>query len=146
SVTRYGRAAAALTLALALGACHGGGSGGEGAEVGAQIAHPAGVVLQVESVQAVGDRTLDRARVLNGRNRDVSLNSGRENTYLLTDSGEKLLLAAPAGNVALAVPAGQSIDAALVFAGPLPRGERATLVVNGHGRADNVHTSSPRFA
>jgi outer membrane protein OmpA-like peptidoglycan-associated protein len=132
--------------ALALAACGGeGGRGGDGVAQDIQIAHPGGVVLQVQSVAVGGEATLVRARVMNGRERDIQLNAGRENTYLLTDAGEKLLLVAPPANGPLAVPAGRTIDAALLFSGALPRGERATLVINQHGRADSVHTSTPRF-
>lgn len=136
----------AAVSALALAACGGGrGSANEGAPQDIQIAHPAGVVLQVRSVAVGGEATLVRASVMNGRNRDIQLNPGRENTYLLTDAGEKLFLVTPPANGALAVPAGRTIDAALVFAGALPRGERATLVINQHGRSDSVHTNTPRF-
>jgi outer membrane protein OmpA-like peptidoglycan-associated protein len=131
--------------ALALAACGNGGGASDGAPQDIQIAHPGGVVLQIQSVAAGGEATLVRARVMNGRTRDIQLNGGRENTYLLTDAGEKLFLAAPPANSALEVPAGRAIDAALLFSGALPRGERATLVVNQHSGADNVYTSAPRF-
>lgn len=141
---RRGAILATAAAALALASCDGG-SGGAGAPVNLQIAHPAGVVLQIDSVRVGSEATVVGTRVINGRDRDIELNAGRDNTYLLTDAGEKLPLAAPATNPRLGVPAGRSIDAALVFAGALPRGERATLVINGHGRTDNVYSSSPRF-
>lgn len=131
--------------ALVLAACGSGGGASDGAPQDIQIAHPGGVVLQIQSVAAGGEATLVRARVMNGRTRDIQLNGGRENTYLLTDAGEKLFLAAPPANSALEVPAGRTIDAALLFSGALPRGERATLIVNQHSGADNVYTSAPRF-
>lgn len=142
---RRGAAAVATVVALTLAACDGAGGGGAGAEVGVQISHPNGVVLQIDSVRVGGEATVVQTRVFNGRGREISLNAGRENTYLLTDAGEKLLLAPPAANTAFSIPAGRSIDAALVFSGALPRGERATLVINEQSRSDNAHTSSPGF-
>lgn len=134
----------ATAAALALASCDGG-SGGAGAPVNLQVAHPAGVVLQIDTVRAGAGAAMVEARVMNGRNQDIELNAGRDNTYLLTDAGDRLPLVPPTTNSRLGIPAGQSIDATLVFAGALPRGERATLVINGHGRADNVYSSSPRL-
>lgn len=140
-----GLAVLATALVLALAACERGATGAGGTPLDIQVTHPAGVVLQIDSVSVGRVSTLVNARILNGRDRDIELNAGRENTYLVTEAGEKLLLAAPAANPKLTVPAGQSIDAALVFAGDLPRGERATLLINQQSRSDNVYTSSPRF-
>ena len=143
TATRSG--AVGLAIALTLAACGPGSGSAERVPLDIQLAHPGGVVLQIDTV-AVGDElTLVTTRVLNGRPRDIQLNGGRENTFLLTDEGERLLLAPPATNTALTVPAGQSIEAALVFTGALPRGERATLVVNQRSASDNVYTDSPRF-
>jgi outer membrane protein OmpA-like peptidoglycan-associated protein len=136
---------AATALVLALAACDRGTTGAGGTPLEIQLTHPGGVVLQIKSVSVGRDSTLVNAHVLNGRDRDIELNAGSENTYLLTDAGEKLLLAAPTANPKLTVPAGRSIDAALVFSGALPRGDRTTLLINQQSRSDNVYTSSPRF-
>lgn len=139
---------AVLLGGLLVGGCDGAGGllgGSEGAPLDAQIAHPNGAVLQLVSVKAAGDRTLVNVRVLNGRDREITLNSGRENSYVLTDGGEKLFLVPPASNPTLAVPAGQTMDGALVFSGALPSSDRATLVLNESGSADGQYSSSPRF-
>lgn len=132
---------------LFLAGCDGGGLTGSsnGAPLDAQIVHPNGAVLQLLSIKSDGDLTQVDVRILNGRDREITLNSGRENSYLLTDAGEKIFLAAPAGNPRLSVPAGQTMDGALVFAGALPRSERATLVLNANGSEDGQYSSSPRF-
>ncbi|MDZ4370783.1 MAG: OmpA family protein [Phenylobacterium sp.] len=140
-----GLAVVGAALALALAACDRAATGAHGTPLDIQVTHPAGVVLQIDTVSIGRDSTLVKAQILNGRDRDIELNAGRENTYLLTDAGEKILLAAPTANPKLTIPAGQSIDADLVFAGVLPRGERATLVINQQSRSDNVYSNSPRF-
>lgn len=136
-----------LASGLLLAGCDGGGlfGGTEAAAVDAQIPHPNGAVLQVLSVKAGGERMVVNIRVLNGRDREITLNSGSERSYVLADSGEKLLLVPPAANPTLAVPAGQTMDGTLVFAGALPRSERATLVLNESGSDDGQYSSNPRF-
>lgn len=136
-----------LGAGLMVTGCDGGGllGGSEPSPIDAQIAHPNGAVLQVLSVSAAGERVEVAVRLLNGREREVTLNSGSENSYILADSGEKLMLVPPAGNPRLAVPGGQTMDGVLVFSGSLPRAERATLVLNENGSADNEYSASPRF-
>ena len=119
--------------------------GGDPTPLDVQIAHPNGVVLQLLSVGASGDHVVVNARVLNGRDREVKLAQGTEKSYLLTDSGEKLFLVPPTANEAVAIPAGQAMDVALVFAGKLPGDGKTTLVLSENGNADSVYTSSPRF-
>lgn len=138
---------ALLLAGLFLTACDAGSllGGSAAAPLDLQIVHPGGTVLQVLSVSARDDRVLVNVRVMNARNREIALNSGRENSYVLADGGEKLYLAPPAGNPNLAVPPGQTIDGALVFTGRLPRSDRATLVLNANGSPDSPYTSSPRF-
>lgn len=133
---------------LALTACDGGLLGfanGEGAPVNVQIAHLSATVLEVLAVRTSGERSVVTVRVMNGRDRDIELNSGSENTYLLTDGGEKLMLVASATNPHLSVPAGKMMDGELVFAGKLPSSGVAALVINGNGSSDDRYTSSPRF-
>lgn len=135
-----------MTAALsgALAAC--GGSGDQaGAAVDIQAVHPTGAVVQVVSVQAGGDRTRVSIRVINGRDRDITLNSGSEGSYLLTDSGEKLVLLAPPTNANLNVPAGQTLDGVLVFEGVPPRGGEVVMVLNERGSPDNIFSNNPRF-
>lgn len=141
------RAVGAASLLLIAG-CDGGLAtlaGGEGEPINAQAVHPAGVVLDVLSFKRSGDRTLVNVRVLNGRDRDIELAGSTDNSYLLTDSGEKLLLIDSLTNVDLAVPAGKTMDAALVFAGALPGSGSAVLVLNAQDSGSSSYTSSPRF-
>ncbi len=139
----------ALAVALALTACDGGGlglgRGGEGAPLALQVAHSNGVVLQALSARVGRERTLVGVRIINGRDREIELSPGTDNSYLLTDSGNKLLLIASTTNANLAVPAGQTIDAALVFSGELDRQGTATLVLNEDGSSDSVNSSRPKF-
>lgn len=141
------RAAAAAAALLALAACDGGGllGGGAGETIDAQYAHPNGVVVQVDRLAIGGERTRVDLRVLNGRDREIRLNRGTENSYLLTDGGEKLLLVAPPANAALAVPGGRAADLSLVFAGALPRSGTATLILNEGDTADGEYSSNPRI-
>jgi len=139
----------ALAASLMLSACDGGvpGIGGDGdaAPIDLQVAHANGVVLRTTSARVGREATLVKLRIINGRDREIVLNRRSDASYLLTDSGEKLLLVPSANNANLSVPAGQTIDAALVFAWELPRGANATLILNENGSPDNANSSSPRF-
>lgn len=141
------RAALALGALVSLAACDQVASlaGGEGEPIGAQVASPGGVVLDVLSFKRGGDRTLVNARVLNGRDRDIELANYSEGSYLITDSGEKLMLVAPPANKELSVPAGKAMDAALVFAGSLPGSGQVTLVLNANDTGGSEYSSNPRF-
>ena len=135
-----------LIAPLFLAACDDfGGTGGDGAPVGIQVAHPGGAVLQVLSVKVGQEATEVSVRIINGRDREIELNGGREQSYLLSEEGEKMMLVPPTVNERLSIPAGQTIDATLVFAGTPPRGSDAVLIFNERSRTDNVHTNSPRF-
>ena len=139
----------ALAACLVLAACDGGGLGlggsGDAAPIDLQVAHANGVVLRTTSARVGREATLVNVRIMNGRDREIVLNRGSEASYLLTDGGEKMLLVPSATNANLSIPAGQTIDAALVFAGELPRGGDATLILNEDGSPDNVNSSSPRI-
>ena len=136
--------AAVLAAPLLLLGCDVVSGDGEATPLDIQLIHPGGVVLQVLSVRTGSERTEVVARIVNGRDREIDLNGGREQTYLLTDAGEKLMLVPPPTNSRLSVPAGQTIDATLVFEGE-PSGDEAVLILNERSRSDNVHTNSPRF-
>ncbi|MET1757007.1 OmpA family protein [Novosphingobium sp. RD2P27] len=139
-------ATAIAALMLVVAGCDGGiGGGGGGAMVDTQAVHPNGAVLQVLSVQSTGERTLVSVRVINGRDREIRLDAGRENSYILTDSGEKLLLVPSPTNANLAVPPSKMMDGALLFAGTLPSSGSATLMLNGNDSRNNRYSSSPRF-
>lgn len=145
---RAARLAAMLAAGLSLAACDGGllpGGNSEGAIIDSQHIHPAGVVLQVLTVRSADDRALVNIRVFNSRDSEIQLNAQDGRSFLVTDSGEKLPLAAPATNAKLATPPGKSLDGALIFVGNLDGQERATLVFNETGSGDNRYTSSPRF-
>ena len=138
--------AAAIAVLLAVSACDGGlMPGGEGRAVDAQVIHPNSTVLQVLSVRRGSDRTVVAVRVLNGRSGEITLNRGREQSYILTDGGEKLMLVPGDTNAILAVPPGKIMDGALVFEGKLPSSGAATLVLNANDSRDSRFTMSPRF-
>lgn len=137
----------AIAALGALGACDGFSlpfSDG-GVTLDTQLTHPAAVVVQVRSIRSSGDRTLVDLHVLNGRDGEISFNASNERTYLLTDSGEKLLLVPATGNPELKVPPNKAMDAALVFAGKLPGSGKAVLFLNESGSRDNAYTTTPRF-
>lgn len=149
-MSKLNRIAAPVACAtlLALTACDNGlisSDGGDGAAVNAQVAHPNAAVLQVLSVRSSDDRALVPIRIMNGREQEIRLNSGREHSYIVTDSGEKLMLVESPTNTNLAVPPGKVMDGALVFAGKLPSSGRATLILNESDSNDNGYTSTPRF-
>ncbi|MFN4295842.1 MAG: OmpA family protein [Brevundimonas sp.] len=135
----------ACALSAMMAACGDAGPGRTGAPVGAQLTHASGAVLQILSARVGAETTEVMVRVINGRDREITLNNGNEISYLLTDSGEKLPLIAPPTNERLSIPAGQTIDGALVFAGAPTRGSDVTLVLNERGSSDSVFSSTPRF-
>lgn len=145
ALDRHGRTVLIALAALSLAACDGLSGGGEGTPIDIQVAHPNGVVLQTLSATVGREAVLVNVRVVNGRDREIELNASRDNSYLLTDSGEKLLLVPSPANEDLAIPAGQTIDVALVFAGELPRGQKATLVLNATGSTSSTASYNPKF-
>lgn len=139
--------AVALAGLLTVAACDGGliSGGGDGKAVDAQVVHPNATVLQILSLKRGDDRAAVAIRVLNGRDNDIKLNGGREQSYLLTDGGEKLLLVPGPTNSELAVPPGKTMDGEIVFAGKLPSSGTATLIFNANDSRDSRFTLSPRF-
>ena len=145
ALDRHGRTVLIALAALSLAACDGLSGGGDGTPIDIQVAHPNGVVFQTLSATVGREAVLVTVRVINGRDREIELNASRENSYLLTDSGEKLLLVPSPANEDLAIPAGQTIDVALVFAGELPRRQKATLVLNATGSTSSTASYNPKF-
>lgn len=139
-----GRIASAALL-LASAACDGGSFGGKGKPLDAQIAHPNATVLQLVSLNRSSDHTAVAVRIMNNRDRDITLVGGSDDSYILTDSGEKLLLVPSNTNAKLSVAPGKAMDGVLVFKGQLPSSGTATLVLNGNGSRDGEYSSSPRF-
>lgn len=120
--------------------------GGKPMPLDIQQAHPNGVVLQLDSIQAKASETVITATIINGDDGEQSLNSyNNKNTYLVTADGSKLYLSAPTANPKLQVPAGQKMQAELVFLGRLTKGGSATLIVNDGNGTDNEYTSQPGF-
>lgn len=137
----------ALAATIALVGCDGGIAGiggGDGAAVDVQIAHPSGVVLQVLSVRASGERAVVSIRVLNGRDREIELDALTEKSYIVTDSGEKLMLVESPTNSDLAVQPGKTMDGELVFAGALPSSGNAVMILNEHD-SGGEYTRNPRL-
>jgi len=111
-----------------------------------QSAHPNGVVLQLTSLQSRPTETVIGMRVLNGRDREVSLNRfNNRNGYLVLDSGERLYLSPPPSNTNLSIPAGQTMEGELVFLGRLPPVKSATLILNENSSSDNQYSTTPGF-
>ncbi len=121
--------------------------GGEVVPLDTQVAHPNGVVLQLTSIQSRPTETVVAMRVINGREREISLNrfNSNRNGYIVVDSGERLYLSAPAGNPRLSVPAGQTMEGELVFLGRLPTANSAILILNENGQTDSEYTDTPAF-
>lgn len=141
-IARLGLAAALLATT----ACGGLVSlGGQGKPLDMQAVHPNGTVLQLLSIARSGDRSVVNIRVMNGRDREIELSGNRDQSYIVTDSGEKLMLVPSPTNAELAVPPGKAMDGALVFAGKLPSSGNATLILNGSSSRDSVYIPSPRF-
>ena len=112
-----------------------------------QVAHPNGTVLQLTSLQSRPTDTAIGVRVINGRDRDVSINRFNSNRdgFILLDTGERLYLSPPATNAQLSVPAGQTFKGELVFLGRLPAVKSATLVLNENSDRDSQYTTTPGY-
>lgn len=120
--------------------------GGKPMALDIQQAHPNGVVLQLDSIQAKPSETVITATITNGDDSEQSLNrNNSKNTYIVTGDGTKLYLSAPTANPRLEIPAGQKMQAELVFLGRLPAGDSATLFVNNGDSIDNEYTTQPGF-
>ena len=131
---------------LMLSGCGGGlAGGGDGAQVDVQVVHPNSTILQVLSVRSSDERAVVGIRIINGSDREITLAQGRERSYIVTDSGEKLILVASPTNPTLAVPAGRAMDGQLVFTGTLPTSGQATMILNENGSRDGRFSSTPRF-
>ncbi|WP_375421063.1 OmpA family protein [uncultured Sphingomonas sp.] len=141
------RRAVAIAAMVVTASCDGGlrSFGGEGKPIDAQVVHPNATVFQILSLDRSGDRVAVSIRILNGRDRDITLTSGNEDSYIVADGGEKLLLVPSATNAKLSVPPGKAMDGTLVFTGKLPSSGTATLILNGNSSRDSQYTSSPRF-
>lgn len=121
--------------------------GGEPIAIDVQQAHPNGVVLQLVSLQAKPSETIIKAIVTNGDDQEQAFNRWGNNkqTYIVAEDGTKLYVSPPASNEKLEVPAGQRMEAELVFLGRLPQGSTATLIINDGQQTDNQHTTTPGF-
>lgn len=120
--------------------------GGQPMALDIQQAHPNGVILQLDSIQAKPSETVITATITNGDDSEQSLNrNNNKNTYIVTGDGSKLYLSPPTANPKLQVPAGQKMQAELVFLGRLPKGGSATLFINNGDNTDSEYTSQPGF-
>ena len=134
----------AVAAVVALTGCNGAISGGDGAKVDIQVAHLSGVVLQVLSVRASGERAEVAIRVMNGRDREIELDALSDKSYIVTESGEKLMLIQSPTNPDLAVQPGKTMDGSLVFVGKLPSSGTATMILNEHDPGGE-YTRNPRL-
>lgn len=121
-------------------------AGGEAVPLDVQVAHPNGVVLQLTSLQSRETETVVGVRILNGNNNEVQLNRfNNRQGYIVVESGERIYISPPAGNTALAIQPGQTLEGELVFLGRLPRSQSAVLVLNENSATDNRFTPTPSF-
>src|SRR5690606_20665513 len=120
--------------------------GGAQVPLDLQVAHPSGVVLQLTSLQSRDTETVLGVRVINGDDRQISLNrSNNRNGYLVIESGERLYLSPPQGNPRLTIQPGQTLEGELVFLGRLPPTPSAILVLNENSSMDSPYTQTPGF-
>ena len=120
--------------------------GGKPMALDIQQAHPNGVVLQLDSIQAKPSETVITATISNGDDKEQTLNKfANKNTYIVAGDGSKLYLSPPATNEKLQIPGGQRMQAELVFLGRLPEGGPATLIINDGSQTDSQHTNQPGF-
>ena len=119
---------------------------GQAKPLDAQASHANGVVLQLVSLQSRPSDTGVGVRIINGHSLDIDLNrfSGNRHGFLLLETGERLYLSPPDGNPRLTVPAGQTFEGELVFAGRLAPVRSAVLVLNDKG-GDSGNTAMPAF-
>ncbi|RYG95234.1 MAG: OmpA family protein [Alphaproteobacteria bacterium] len=145
---RFAAASAVVVSLFALSACDNGLlslSSGDGATVDAQVAHRSSAVVQALSVRSAGDRALVSVRILNGRDREMKFDAGTDHSYIVTDTGEKLMLVKSATNADLEIPPGKMMDGTLIFAGKLPTSGSATMILNAHDGSSNPYTLNPRI-
>lgn len=121
--------------------------GGEPVAIDVQQAHPNGVVLQLASLQAKSSETIVKAIITNGDDSEQSLNrfGNNKQTYIVAEDGTKLYISPPTSNTKLQIPAGQRMEAELVFLGRLPKGSTASLIINDGDNTDNEYTTTPGF-
>lgn len=120
--------------------------GGKPMPLDVQQAHPNGVVLQLTSIQVKPSETVVTATISNGDDKEQSFNKhNNKNTYIVAGDGSKLYLSPPANNAKLEVPAGQRMQAELVFLGRLENSGPATLIINDGSQSDSEYTTQPGF-
>ena len=120
--------------------------GGKPMPLDIQQPHANGLVLQLDSIQAKPTETVITATIINGDDRENSLNKySNKNTYIVSADGSKLYLSPPTANEKLNVPAGQRMQAELVFLGRLSPEGQATLIVNDGSQTDSQNTTTPGF-
>ncbi|MXO75462.1 hypothetical protein GRI40_09570 [Altererythrobacter aerius] len=120
--------------------------GGKPMPLDIQQAHPNGVILQINSIQAKPSETVIVATITNGDDGEQTLNRGNsKNTYIVAGDGSKLYLSPPTANPRLQIPAGQRMQAELVFLGRLTSADGATLIINDGNQTDSQYTSTPGF-
>lgn len=103
-----------------------------------------GMVVNLTSFQAKADEAVLGVRIVNGADRDVSLDWSDHNTFLVA-GGQKYYLSPPVENKDLKVTQGAKMEGELVFLGAIPKGSTVTLVVND-GMSDSEYNSTPGFS
>lgn len=100
-----------------------------------------GMILYVTSMQAKATETVLHVKVVNGADRDVSLDWADQKTFLVA-GGKKFFLSPPVENERLKITDGATMEGDLVFLGTLPEGGAVTLVIND-GQSDSQYNTTP---
>lgn len=121
--------------------------GGKPMPLSLQSAHPAGMVLQLTSIQAKPTETVIGVIAINGSEREQWLNrfSNNRRAFIVASNGERFYLSPPPTNTDLAVQPNQRMEGELVFIGRLPKEGSATLVLNDGQNMSNRFDTSPGF-
>ena len=122
-------------------------NGGKPLTMDTQVAHPSGMVVQVNSLQAKPAETVLNVTFINGDDDEQFLNQfpNNRNGYIVTGDGQKFYLSPQPTNAKIAVQPGQTLNGDLVFTGRLPLDQSAVLVLNDGTDTQNQYTRSPGF-
>ncbi len=129
---------------VALGLC--GAAGAAGGGDGLRITHPNGASITVEGIEPAADSIIVSAAIANPSDREIRLNKAR--SFVAEDGPHSIHhLNPPPDNPELLIPPRRTVNAELVFLGPLSPGARSLgLSTNvGIGTTDNPFDNLPVF-
>ncbi len=117
-------------------------SGGRKVAVSAQASSPIGLTVRVKQIEMTADATILTVSISLGGDKTIFTSLVDTETYLLDDTGNKLLPKLPGDNRFLRVRKGETLEGELVFMGALPATARQVeWVINEGNTPDN--TSGP---